>query len=126
MWALARPVRVDARLDWNVETAWSMRRRRSAFNSFTAIVRSSLELEIANGYSTKCGTPSGQRPRWSAQIDFWRGAMPSDQEILHELSFYTLQLGDPEFIHQHVVDAYAVQHAGPQSKPIAIVFGLIG
>jgi len=52
--------------------------------------------------------------------------MPSDQEILHELSFYTLQLGDPEFIHQHVVDAYAVQHAGPQSKPIAIVFGLIG
>ncbi len=52
--------------------------------------------------------------------------MPSDQDLLHELSFYTLQLGDPEFIHQHVVDAYAVQHAGPQSKPIAIVFGLIG
>lgn len=52
--------------------------------------------------------------------------MPTDQDLLHELSFYTLQLGDPEFIHQHVVDAYAVQHAGPHSKPIAIVFGLIG
>lgn len=52
--------------------------------------------------------------------------MPTDQDLLHELSFYTLQLGDPEFIHQHVVDAYAVQHAGPDSKPIAIVFGLIG
>jgi hypothetical protein len=52
--------------------------------------------------------------------------MPTDQELLHELSFYTLQLGDPEFIHQHIVDAYAVQNAGPGSKPIAIVFGLIG
>ena len=51
---------------------------------------------------------------------------PSDQELLDELSFYTLGLGDAEFLHQHVVDAYAVQHAGPHSKPIAIVFGLIG
>src|SRR5215469_17928848 len=53
-------------------------------------------------------------------------ALPSDQELYNELAFYTLQLGDPEFIHQHAVDAFAVQHAGPESKPIAIVFGLIG
>ena len=53
-------------------------------------------------------------------------ATPSDQDLFHELSFYTLELRDPEFIHQHVVDACAVQHAGPDSKPIAIVFGLIG
>ena len=53
-------------------------------------------------------------------------ATPSDQDLFHELSFYTLELRDPEFIHQHIVDAYAVQHAGPGSKPIAIVFGLIG
>ena len=51
---------------------------------------------------------------------------PSDPEMFHELSFYTLELRDPEFIHQHIVDAYAGQHAGPDSKPIAIVFGLIG
>ena len=51
---------------------------------------------------------------------------PSDQDLFHELSFYTLGLGDREFIHQHIVDAFAVQHAGPESKPIAIVFGLIG
>ena len=53
-------------------------------------------------------------------------ATPSDQELFHELSFYTLELHDPEFIHQHIVDAYAVQHAGPGSKPISVVFGLIG
>ena len=53
-------------------------------------------------------------------------AKPSDQELFHELSFYTLELHDPEFIHQHIVDAYAVQHAGPGSKPISVVFGLIG
>ena len=52
--------------------------------------------------------------------------MPSDQELYDELAIYTLELRDPEFIHQHMVDAYAVQHAGPESKPIAIVFGLIG
>ena len=51
---------------------------------------------------------------------------PSDQELYDELAFYTLELRDPEFIHQHIVDAFAVQHAGPDSKPIAIVFGLLG
>ena len=51
---------------------------------------------------------------------------PSDQELYDQLTFYTLELRDPEFIHQHVVDAYAAQHAGPESKPIGIVFGLIG
>jgi hypothetical protein len=50
----------------------------------------------------------------------------SDQELYDELAFYTLKLGDPEFIHQHIVDAYAVQHATPGSKPIGVVFGLIG
>lgn len=51
---------------------------------------------------------------------------PSDQDLYNELSLYTLELRDPAFIHQHIVDAYAVQHAGPGTKPIAIIFGLIG
>jgi len=54
------------------------------------------------------------------------GSTPSEQELYDELAFYTLELRDPEFIHQHVVDAYLVQHAGLESKPISIVFGLIG
>jgi hypothetical protein len=53
-------------------------------------------------------------------------AMTSDQNLYNELAFYTLQLGDSAFIHQHIVDAYAVQYAGPDTKPIGIVFGLIG
>jgi Family of unknown function (DUF5946) len=52
--------------------------------------------------------------------------MVPDQDLFNELSFYTLELGDPAFIHQHIVDAYAVQHADAHTKPIAIVFGLIG
>ena len=51
---------------------------------------------------------------------------PSEQDLYNELTLYTLELRDPEFLHQNVVDAYAVQHAGPDSKPIAIVFGLMG
>ena len=48
------------------------------------------------------------------------------QRLCHELSLYTLSHGDPFFIHQVAVDAYAAQHAGPASKPIAIAFALIG
>jgi hypothetical protein len=39
---------------------------------------------------------------------------------------YTLTLGDPEFVHQLVVDAYAASHVGPASKPIQAVFAVVG
>jgi len=52
--------------------------------------------------------------------------MPSDQDLFDELSYYTLSHRDPRFIHQHVVDAYAAQHADEQTKPIKVVFSLIG
>ncbi len=50
----------------------------------------------------------------------------ADQDLYHELSYYTLAHPDPSFIHQHIVDAYAAQHADETTKPIAVVFGLIG
>jgi hypothetical protein len=52
--------------------------------------------------------------------------IPSDQDLYDQLAFYTRELRDPEVIQQHLVVAHAVQRAGPGSKPIAIVFGLIG
>ncbi|UWZ83041.1 DUF5946 family protein [Occallatibacter riparius] len=52
--------------------------------------------------------------------------MASEEELLHELMVCTLTLGDATFVHQHVVDAWAVQHATEDSKPIAVMFGLIG
>jgi len=52
--------------------------------------------------------------------------MLSDLEALHELSFYSLAHHDPAFLHQLVVDTFAVQHAAESSKPIAVVFALIG
>ncbi|MES2014356.1 MAG: DUF5946 family protein [Patescibacteria group bacterium] len=50
----------------------------------------------------------------------------SDEEAYNELSLYTLAHGHPSFIHQHVVDAYAAQHADENSKPIKTAFALIG
>jgi hypothetical protein len=44
----------------------------------------------------------------------------------HELCSYTLTCGDPEFIHQHVVDAFAAQNADERTKPIKLTFALIG
>ena len=39
---------------------------------------------------------------------------------------YVYTMGRPGFILQHVVDAFAVQTANQDSKPIGVVFGLIG
>jgi len=50
----------------------------------------------------------------------------SQEDLYNELTYYTLAHGDPSFIHQHVVDAYAAQTAGARTKPIALFFALIG
>lgn len=52
--------------------------------------------------------------------------MPTDQELYDELSYYTLGHRDPAFLHQHIVDAFAAQNADEASKPIGLVFALIG
>jgi Family of unknown function (DUF5946) len=42
------------------------------------------------------------------------------------MSAYTLMHGGAEFIHQHLVDAWAAQHAAPTKSNIALAFALIG
>jgi hypothetical protein len=49
-----------------------------------------------------------------------------EQDAYDELQSYTLGHGDPKFIHQHVVDAWAAQHAAESSKTIGVAFALIG
>lgn len=50
----------------------------------------------------------------------------AEQHALNELTAWTLSLRDREFIHQHVVDAWAAQHADASSRPIAVAFALVG
>jgi len=50
----------------------------------------------------------------------------NNDAAFHELSFYSLAQPRAYFIHQHVVDAYAVQVADEATKLIKIVFGLVG
>lgn len=52
--------------------------------------------------------------------------MHPDDDLYNQLAFYTLAHPDPAFIHQLVVDAFAAQHADENSKPIVVVFALIG
>ncbi len=54
--------------------------------------------------------------------------MSADEDAYNELCAYTLDhaRNDPSFIHQHVVDTYAAQHADERAKPIAITFALVG
>ena len=50
----------------------------------------------------------------------------TDEELYNELAYDTLSHPDPSFIHQHVVDAYAAQYASEKTKPIQLVFALVG
>src|ERR1041385_3029257 len=52
--------------------------------------------------------------------------LKSDQELYDELACYTLAHGDPSFIHQYIVDAYAAQHPDEKTKPIGLAFALVG
>ena len=47
-------------------------------------------------------------------------------QMFHDLSCWTLVRHDGRFIHQHAIDAYEVQHAGGRTRPITVMFGLIG
>ena len=49
-----------------------------------------------------------------------------EQELYDQLAFYTLGKHDSEFIHQHIVDAFAAQTASETTKPITVVFALAG
>jgi hypothetical protein len=51
---------------------------------------------------------------------------PAEQEGYNQLTAWTLSLRDREFIHQHVVDVWALQHADEHSKAIAAPFTLLG
>jgi hypothetical protein len=53
-------------------------------------------------------------------------AAETERADYDELCFYTLAHRDSSFIHQHVVDAYAAQHADENTKPIGLTFALIG
>ena len=50
----------------------------------------------------------------------------TDEEAYHELSYYTLAHSGQDFIQQHIVDAFAAQHADANAKPITVAFALIG
>jgi hypothetical protein len=50
----------------------------------------------------------------------------TSEDDYNELCYYTLAHRDPSFIHQHVVDAFAAQHADEKTKPIKLTFALVG
>lgn len=49
-----------------------------------------------------------------------------ESEAYNQLASYTLSHKDPAFIHQNIVDAYAAQTADENTKPIKIIFALVG
>ena len=63
------------------------------------------------------GKISTAPPRWESMSEF---------DAYNELCGYTLTRGNPTFIHQHVVDAFAAQTADAKTKPIKLAFALIG
>ncbi|MGB6130870.1 MAG: DUF5946 family protein [Acidobacteriaceae bacterium] len=52
--------------------------------------------------------------------------MVSSRELFDELSFYTLAQPRPPFIHQLAIDAFTAQRADESTKPMAVIFALLG
>lgn len=52
--------------------------------------------------------------------------LTTDRDAYDELCAYSLDHGGPEFLHQHVVDAFAAQHASATTRPIQLAFALVG
>jgi Family of unknown function (DUF5946) len=52
--------------------------------------------------------------------------MQPQQDAYYELCYYTLAHPSPSFIHQHAVDAFAAQSADQATKPVTLVFALVG
>jgi len=61
-----------------------------------------------------------------AGFDTTEEFMASGQLAFDDLCYYTLSHGDPSFIHQHVVDAFAAQSSTGHDKPIRLTFALVG
>lgn len=51
---------------------------------------------------------------------------PEEAAAHHELQAWSLTRGDRAFVHQHVVDAWAAQHAEPDDPAIGLTFALVG
>ena len=47
-------------------------------------------------------------------------------QLFSDLCAYTVAGQDPDFLHQHAVDAYEAQHPGGKTRDITVAFGLIG
>ena len=55
-----------------------------------------------------------------------KAAPASENDAYNELQAYSLELRDDAFIHQHVVDAWMLQHVDETTKPIGVAFALVG
>lgn len=65
-------------------------------------------------------------PLSEAAPDSRYNASPECWQLYGELTACTVTRGDSEFIHQHLVDAYAAQHVRDDGRPISAAFALIG
>jgi hypothetical protein len=92
-----------------------------------------IGIFAAGGKGSDPGEPSRKVKRRATQAGHYLDATGAssvgrtpEEEAYHEVSAYTLMHGDATFIHQHVVDAWAAQHASSDSKPIGVLFALVG
>lgn len=81
---------------------------------------------MTTGHEIECPGCGLILPSDDEVLDPDYNASTACRDLMYELTYYTLALGDPFFLHQVAVDAYAGQHAGPTVKPISTAFALAG
>lgn len=81
---------------------------------------------MANAQYRDCPGCDLRLPMSDAFLDERYNASPECFHLYGELTGYTVMRGDETFIHQHLVDTYAAQHAADAQRPISCAFALIG
>ncbi|MFC2142213.1 DUF5946 family protein [Acidobacteriota bacterium] len=98
------------------------RERVAALRQNLAILPTQLTASTKNIY----GCPVPRREMVKVNCKSTKRAGASERQSYEELQCYTLEHSGSGFIHQHVVDAWAAQHADEQTKPIGLTFALVG
>ncbi len=80
----------------------------------------------ANIQTAQCPGCGLRMPKQKISLAYSYNVSVECYEKYSELTAYTLSHTGDNFIHQHVVDAYAAQHSGNGMKNITTAFALIG
>jgi hypothetical protein len=101
-------------------------RRRQGYSGTRDSFQAGAQLRVLSGFSILFAAVGTERYSSTLSVSRDReGAQVAAMQAAYD-EVYAYTMGRPGFILQHVVDAFGAQTATRESKPIRVVFSLVG